>query len=157
MKLYLAHPISGQSAEYIFKYYDGAIEELKGNFEILYPMLGKGYFRNNPIEKFKPAGYTISPVSTNHAIKERDKWMVTQSDIVFLDFTGAASISIGCCMELAWADLLGKHTVVVIDDLHNHAFVLDCADIVFTNYDEAIAYLKLFKLQEDCHEKHKYV
>lgn len=146
MNIYLAHPISGQTREEIFKYYDKAILDLGENFKVFHPMLGKDYLRNDPKERAKPAGQnSLNPVATNHAIKERDKWMVTQSDVVFLDFTGAERISIGCCMELAWADLLGKHTVVVIDELHNHAFVLDCADIVFNNYDEALEYLKLFK------------
>jgi nucleoside 2-deoxyribosyltransferase len=147
MKVYLAHPISGQTFEEVFNYYDKARKELGEFFEILSPMTGKGEFRNNPIEKAKPAGQnSTNPVCSNHAIKERDKWMVTQSDIVFLDLTGATAISIGCMMELAWADLLGKHTVVVINDLHNHAFVLECADIIFSSYEEAVDYLRNFKI-----------
>lgn len=144
LTIYLAHPISGLSGDEVFGYYNKAKEDLKDCFEILYPMLGKQYLRNDP--KYRAEGYEF-PVSTNHAIHERDKWMVQTSDIVFVDFTGAKSISIGCCMELAWADLLGKHSLVVMDEsgLHNHAFVLDTADIVFKSYDEAIQYLKEFK------------
>ena len=145
MKIYLAHPISGQSGDQVFAYYDKAKEDLKGMYEILQPMAGKRYMRNDP--KFRAVDYKNS-VSTNHAIKERDKWMVTQSDIVFVDFTGAERVSIGCCMELAWADLLGKHTIVVIDEIHNHGFVKDCADIEFSSYQEAIDYLMDFAKME---------
>jgi nucleoside 2-deoxyribosyltransferase len=144
LKIYLAHPISGLSADEVYEYYDKAVRELKDNFEILYPMLGKRYLRNEI--KFKAEGYQ-NPVNTNHAIKERDKWMIQESDIVFIDFTGSKIVSMGCCMELAWADLLGKHTIVVLEkgNIHRHAFILDSADIVFETYDEAIEYLKEFK------------
>lgn len=132
----------------MFQYYNKACVALSGTFEILYPMLAKDYLRNEP--KYKAEGYQ-NPVSTNHAIKERDKWMVRNSDLVFVDFSGAKGISIGCCMELAWADLLGKHTVVVIDEnnYHKHAFVLDCAHIVFYNYNDAIKYLKEFGRRDE--------
>jgi nucleoside 2-deoxyribosyltransferase len=139
MRIYLAHPISGLSGDDVFGYYEKARNQLSDVFEVLYPMLGKGYLRNEA--KYAPLGYKF-PVSTDHAIKERDRWMVQSSDVVFVDFTGAKSVSIGCCMELAWADLLGKHTVVVLDEIHRHAIVVDCADIVFPNYDDAIAYLR---------------
>jgi hypothetical protein len=141
MKIYLAHPISGMSGDEVFGYYEKAVNDLQGKYEILYPMLGKRYLRNEV--KYRAEGYTNFPVSTNHAIKERDRWMVSTSDIVFVDFTGAKAISIGCCMELAWADLLGKHSIIVMDEdkFHNHAFVLDCADIIFNTYEEAIKYL----------------
>jgi nucleoside 2-deoxyribosyltransferase len=145
MKIYLAHPISGQSADVVYGYYDNAVKLLKDSYEILYPMMGKRYLRTEI--KFKAEGYG-NPVSTNHAIKERDKWMVQESDIVFIDFTGSTIVSMGCCMELAWADLLGKHTIVVLEkeNIHRHAFILDSADIVFETYDEAIEYLREFKL-----------
>lgn len=144
MKIYLAHPISGLSADQVFEYYQKSIEKLKDSFEILYPMIGKGYLRTEI--KFKAEGYN-NPVSTNHAIKERDKWMVTQADVVFIDLTGSTIVSMGCCMELAWADLLGKHSIVVMEqgNIHRHAFVIDCADIIFETWDEAILYLQEFK------------
>jgi nucleoside 2-deoxyribosyltransferase len=144
MKIYLAHPISGLSADEVTGYYSQTVNKLKDSFEILYPMMGKRYLRNEI--KFKAEGYQ-NPVSTNHAIKERDKWMVQSSDIVFIDFTGAKIVSMGCCMELAWADLLGKHTIIVLEkeNIHRHAFILDSADIVFETYDEAIEYLVEFK------------
>lgn len=141
MKIYLAHPISGMSADEVFDYYDTTNNALRFDYEVLYPMLGKGYMRNEV--EFKAHGYDNMPVSTNHAIMNRDQWMVDQCDILFLDFTGAKSISIGCCMELAWAKLLKKHTVVVLDkdNIHKHAFVLECAHVIFETYDEAISYL----------------
>jgi|WetSurMetagenome_2_1015567.scaffolds.fasta_scaffold00049_18 nucleoside 2-deoxyribosyltransferase len=150
MKIYLAHPISGMTPEAVIDYYENLVKGLSDvGYDCLYPMIAKGYLRTDPKYRGEPLvtnGIT-NPVSTNHAIVERDKWMVTQSDIVLVDFSGAKIVSIGSCMELAWASLLGKHTIVVMDaeGLHKHAFILDCADIVFEKAGEAFEYLS--KLQ----------
>jgi nucleoside 2-deoxyribosyltransferase len=138
--LYLAHPISGLSYDQVVDYYRKAKEDLGLHYDIFCPMTGKGYLRTEI--NFKAVGYN-NPVSTNHAIKERDKWMIKTSDIVFIDLTGADRVSIGCCMELAWADMLDKHSIVVMEkeNIHRHAFVLECADLVFETYEEAVKYL----------------
>jgi nucleoside 2-deoxyribosyltransferase len=107
-------------------------------------MTAKGYLRTEI--KFKASGYQ-NPVSTNHAIYERDKWMVEQCDIVLMDLTYAKFASIGCTMELAWASLLNKHTIIVMgeDNVHRHAFILEAADIIFATMDDAIGYLRLLR------------
>jgi nucleoside 2-deoxyribosyltransferase len=71
--------------------------------------------------------------------------MVRNCDIILTDLTGMTRNSIGCCMEMAWASLLGKHSIVVMEkeNPHRHAFVLEAADIVFETLEEAIEYLKL--------------
>ncbi len=139
-KLYLAHPISGLSGKEIFQYYDGASDILSNHFDILSPMTGKNYLRN--IDMAKPTGYK-NAISNDHAIFQRDTWMVSQSDIVFCDFTGIERISIGCCMELAIASWLNKHTIVIMEktNIHSHAFVLEAADIIFECFDDGINYL----------------
>ncbi len=106
-------------------------------------MTGKTYLRNE-IE-FKASGYENFPASTNKAIKKRDKWMVKDSDIILVDFTECNGIvSIGSCMELAWADMMTKHTIAVMqkDNIHQHAFVLECSDIVFETMEDAYKYLE---------------
>ena len=111
-------------------------------FEALSPMANKEELR---IERpYESHGYTELPQVTDHAIFERDRWMVTQCDILFLDLSDTEKVSIGCMMELAWASLLGKHTVVVLpkDNVHTHAFVLEGADVIFETYDEAMVYMK---------------
>lgn len=139
MKIYLAGPISGLS-------YDDVVGRIHAyrmtlpEFEILSPMTGKEYLRNEI--DLKAYGYG-NPVSTNHAIYERDMWMVKQCDVVFADLMNAERVSIGTVMELAWASLLGKHTVVAMEpeNIHRHAFVLEAADIVFETATEAFKYI----------------
>jgi len=141
MKIYLARPISGHKGEDVFKYYEYLKSELEYNgYEVLCPMSGKGEIRTDV--EYKPTGYTL-PVATDKAIKSRDQWMVIQSDIVLLDLSEATEKSIGCMMELAWGDLLNKHTILVMkkNNIHSHAFVYECSDIVFETLNDAVEYL----------------
>jgi nucleoside 2-deoxyribosyltransferase len=109
-------------------------------YQVWHPMLGKENLRNEV--EFRAKDYR-HPVSTNHAIFGRDQWMVQQCDIILADLLDSTRVSIGTMYELAWASILGKHTLVIMDEdnLHQHSFVLESADIVFSAVKEAIAYL----------------
>ena len=141
-KIYLAHPISGQSADDVFNYYEHWIHVFAElGAEILCPMIAKGYLRTEM--KFKAHGYG-QPISTNRAIVGRDSWMVQQADIVLIDFIGADIVSIGCVSELAWAWQHKKHTIVTMgeDNIHQHAFVIQMADIILPDMVAAQLYLR---------------
>jgi len=142
MKIYLAGSISGCSYEEVTEKIKSKKERLeKAGYEIFSPMTGKNYLRTELV--FRAEGYK-NPPSTNHAIFERDKWMVNMVDIVLADLSGAKIASLGTAMELAWASLLGKYTVLVMeeDNIHRHAFILEAADIVFPTLEEAMLYLE---------------
>ena len=144
MKIYLAGPISGKSYDEVVNLYNEKIDIFtKMGYSVLCPMRGKSYLRNEL--EFKDHGYSNFPVSTNHAIFERDKWMVQTSDIVFADLLNSGErVSIGTVMELAWASYLGKHTIILLpeNNIHRHAFVLESADIIFENISDALKYFK---------------
>lgn len=143
MKIYTAGPISGQSYDQVMTRYRKQVVSLEDmGYDVVCPMTGKDYLRTE-IE-FKSHGYDKHPVSTNKAIKKRDRWMVGSVDIVLVDFTECNNIvSIGSCMELAWADELRKHSIVIMEEgnIHQHCFILECADIVFSTMEEAYTYL----------------
>jgi nucleoside 2-deoxyribosyltransferase len=105
-------------------------------------MTGKSEIRTEVKERFQPMDFK-NTIASNHGIFERDRWMVQQCDILYLDLTGTERVSIGCMMELAWAAILGKYAVVVMnkENIHRHAFVVEAADIIFENADIALAYL----------------
>lgn len=142
MKIYIAGSVSGKGYKEVMAYYKNLLNLFESmGFQTLYPMLGKEYLRNE--EEFKSRGYG-QPISTNHAIFERDKWMVTQCDILFVDFSQSEKVSIGSCFEIAWAASLGIHVISIIPEgnPHKHAFVLEASDIVFSTRDEALNYLE---------------
>lgn len=141
MKIYLAHPISGLSADVVFNYYDQTSRHLKENgIKVFSPMVAKDFLRNE-IE-FKPLGYQ-QPCTTNHALYNRDRWMVEMSDIVYANFMLADKVSIGMVMEIAWASLLRKHVVITMPEnsIHSHAFVHEAANVVFNNHEDAMDYI----------------
>lgn len=151
-KVYCARPISGETWETVVDYYNGIKTKLETlGFQVLQPMTGKSCIRTELTERFKPADHK-AVLASNHAIFERDQWMVRNCDILYLDLTGAQRVSIGSMMELAWASLLGKYTIVVMesdnDNIHRHAFVLEAADVIFSSADEALAYLAVFADQK---------
>lgn len=141
MKIYLARSISGLSYAEVMEEYGKTIAKLGAYYEILNPMTAKGHLKSEV--EFASYGKYTHPVSVGHAIYERDKWMVQSCDVLFADLSGTTKVSIGVMMELAWAALLGKHTVLILpeENIHTHTFVRESADIVFSEYDEAIDYL----------------
>jgi nucleoside 2-deoxyribosyltransferase len=142
MKIYLVHPISGLSYEEVVNYYSAKVKFCRDlGLEVLCPMTGKGYLRNEVA--LRAHGYDKHPASTNHAIFERDKWMVMQADMIYASFCGAKAVSIGSVMELAWASHLGKHSIVALEqeNIHRHAFVLGAADVIFDTEADADVYL----------------
>lgn len=152
MKIYLATPISGRSYDEVTNYYKETSESLhNAGYSVLCPMNGKTHLRTEV--EFKAHGYTDNPTSTNHAIIERDRWMVSQADIVYANLIGSKHASIGTCMELAWAHDKGKHTIVSMEDtnIHQHAFILETADIVFKTHEEAMSYLRNLLIPIEVH------
>jgi nucleoside 2-deoxyribosyltransferase len=152
LKVYLAGPMSGLEYKDIHKYFIGTAKKLKKfGFFVLHPLIGKDiYYKDNEI--IKATGRENIPLSTNRAIISRDKWMVNQCDILFLNFLNCGGhISTGTCMELAWGFDKGKHCVVIMEkeNVHKHAFILEAAHVIFDNIKDGINYMKNFQELQD--------
>lgn len=140
--IYLAHYISGYGYDEVVKYFKNTSTELKKmGYDVLHPMTGKEYLRNEI--KFKAEGYN-HPLSNNHSIVERDRWMVNQSDIVYCNLVGAKLVSIGSMFEIAWARMLGKFIILSMEkeNIHQHAFVIENASVVYETHEEALQLLE---------------
>lgn len=141
LRIYCVHPISGLSADDVFNYYDRTMKALTSfGYDVMIPMFGKDSLRTEL--KFKSHDYR-SPLTMNHSIFGRDKWMCTSSDIIYANFLGTGHVSIGSMFELAWGNIQNKQVIVVMDkeNIHQHAFVLEAATIVFETEQEALDYL----------------
>ncbi len=142
--IYLALPITGRGYDEVVNDIQNTKAQLEScGYHVIHPMTGKAYLRNEV--NFKAEGFS-KPVSTNHAIFERDMFMVKSCDIILVNFTFAKPTAIGMTMELAWASLLGKHAIIILppESPHRHAFILEAADIIFDNIEESIEYLRKF-------------
>lgn len=141
LTIYCARPMSGRTRDEIIVYYKRVGARLSdAGFKVFTPVYGKGYLRNLVSTA---ALDRRAPVVTDRALKQRDQWMVRNSDVIFVNLIGATQVSIGSVMELAWADVFGVHSVLVLDksDIHRHPIVLECADIIFPAEEEALLYL----------------
>jgi nucleoside 2-deoxyribosyltransferase len=144
MKIYIGGRISGLSYDEASGYFNDTKQILQElGYSVFSPMTAKDALRTETA--LRATDYK-NPVSTNHAIFERDKWCVQQADIFYLNLLACEKdnfVSIGGITELAWASILGKHTIVAMgkENIHRHAFVLEAADIVFETHDEAMSYL----------------
>lgn len=143
LSIYLIHPISGLTYEQVMGYYKEKRELYESlGYTVYSPMTGKKQLR--PEAEYRAHGIVGNPVATNHAIFERDVWMIQQADVLFADLLGCKCTSIGSCMELAIGSYLRKHTVAAIDQSnpHMHAFVLEAVDTLFETEPEARDYLR---------------
>jgi len=143
MKIYMVHPISGLSAETVFNYYKKNQKRLEAfGYQVLTPMYGKGFLRCE--KEFRSSDYK-NPCTTNHAIFDRDHWMVEQADVLYANLSLANMVSIGSMMELAWGKHLHKHIVLTLPEInvHRHAFVLEAASVIYTEHEESMEYLRM--------------
>ena|ERR1035437_2987036 len=141
LSIYCVHPISGQTADSVFEYYTRTAKTLSEyGYEVFHPMIGKNFLRTEL--KFKSADYR-HPLTNNHAIYERDKFMVLKADVIYANFIGTKIVSMGSMFELAWASFNNKLVIVTMeeDNIHRHAFVLEAASTVFSTEAEALDYL----------------
>lgn len=142
LSIYLAGSISGKTVEEVRDYFTNFTKMFSDmGYQVYSPMTGKGNLRVS--KTYDPLGYTL-PVATDHAIFNRDRWMVGKADIIFCNLFNSIHVSIGSMMELAWARELRKHIIIVMEErnIHEHAFVIECADIRFTDIDDAISYVE---------------
>jgi nucleoside 2-deoxyribosyltransferase len=130
-------------AQKVFDYYESMVKLFDGAI-VLTALTGTRTLR---MEDYPRRPDRHEPVFGDHAIVQKDQWMVEQADLIFMNLTNAKMVSIGCIMELAWAHQLGKHTVVLFEkgSIHDHAFVVEATDAWFgDNMEMAVKYIKGF-------------
>lgn len=134
---YLAGPITGVSYAGTTEWREAAIERLaQSGIKGLSPMRGKVY-----LEKFSEVPDHVDHVlSTMAGITARDRFDCLRCDVLLVNFIGATKVSIGTCMEIAWAD--SRHTPIVIameeGNPHWHSMVRQCAGFITPTLDQAL-------------------
>jgi hypothetical protein len=106
------------------------------------PMRAKDYLKGTVVtrELVESAGFLAdqytAATSSKRAIMMRDHFDCTRADLVFVNFIGAKTVSIGTVMEVAWG--FGKPVVIAMDDanLHQHPMIQE-AGLVVPTFDLA--------------------
>jgi nucleoside 2-deoxyribosyltransferase len=131
--VYLAGPISGLN-------YDGAedwrqwakAELIQFGIKALSPLREQEHMREIGIftDASKETIREKSPMSTPKGLTIRDRWDARRCNVLLVNLLGALKVSIGTCMEIAWADGLGTPIVCAIEpdgsNIHEHAMLMHC-------------------------------
>ena len=140
--IYCAGPISYCSYDEATLWRDNVKQMLSDKFEILSPMRGKEWLKNE--NSISPVGYDNRPISSSEEIFCRDTGDVQSCNIILVNFLDSQQISAGTMFEIGMAWTLKKEIIIVLEDgnIHNHIFVHQPATKVFNTINDAILYIK---------------
>lgn len=142
LKMYLAGPITGCSYKACTDWREYVTDQLP-ELECLSPMRAKKYLEGNAnISKcYEGDNWFKKAMSSGKGIMARDRWDCKRCDILFVNFAGASSVSIGTCMEVAWCD--GKKPIVaVLDEWHDHAMIKEAVTHPAPSLEQAVEIVK---------------
>lgn len=126
--VYLAGPISGLNFTEATDWRKETISQLAiVGIRGLSPMRGKEYLASLASISGHGREYEhMGVLSTPRAVMTRDHFDCTRCDVLLVNLLGAKSVSIGTCMELAWAFTRQIPTVCAIEkegNPHHHMMV----------------------------------
>jgi nucleoside 2-deoxyribosyltransferase len=140
--VYLAGPISGLTFAGCTDWRRWAANELlDAGIKPLSPLRGKEYL--DGIGELSPvcAGYAhLGALSTPKGIMTRDRFDATRCDVLLVNLLGAARVSIGTVMEIAWADAKRTPIVCAIEEgnLHHHGMLHEACGFMVPTLAEAL-------------------
>ena len=139
-KVYLGGIISGLRFDKANAWREEAIKKLTAyNIKAASPLRGKDHLKDKTVLHKK--GFEGNVMSTQKGITTRDRWDVMTCDLVIMNLLGAEGCSIGCSMEIAWADLCRTPVILVMEkrgNPHEHAMLLECIDYRVDTMEQAI-------------------
>lgn len=143
--VYLAGPIAGLGYAAAVDWRDDVIAQLAADdIKGLSPMRAKEYLKH--VERDVGFSATceeyghLSPMSSPRGIMTRDRYDATRCDVLLVNLIGAARVSVGTVMEIAWADLCRTPIVVAMEpgNVHEHAMVNEAIGFRCGTLDEAV-------------------
>lgn len=153
LSVYLAGPITGCNYGEATDWRELVADALGEDFICLSPMRAKEYLENETdIAKsydaeYEEGGGLASALSSAKGINARDAWDCRTADVVFVNFLGAKRVSIGTCMEVAWAFESRKPCIIVQEhgNIHEHPMMYESASFVVEDLETGIAVLKALR------------
>lgn len=140
--IYMAGPISGLSFEECYEWRQVCQKALQPHIQAINPLRAKSYLWDS--KKIEDC-YQESLLSTQRGITSRDHFDCKRADMLLVNVMGAKTVSIGTCMEVAWAKAYNKPVVLIMEDegnLHDHCMIRECCDFRVNNLTDAIEIVK---------------
>lgn len=147
-RVYLCGPMTGLSVKSANEWRVAARAHLPPpDFELISPLRGKTGidYGTSGIPCVGKALEAYPALSQAPGIFGRDRFDVQRSDVLLANFLGAPRVSIGSCFELAWASLLQKPYILVMEpegNPHDHVFVTQTATYRVASLEEGCALIK---------------
>lgn len=141
-KVYLAGPISGLSWSEATEWRKQVHDELaEFGIQCLSPLRFKDFLES---ETSIRDSYPDHALASTRGIYTRDRWDVSRSDLILVNFLGTTKVSIGTVIEIAWADMLNKPIVYLTDEgnIHNHAMIMEAVGFPVYTLEDAIDTIK---------------
>ena len=148
-KVYLAGIISGASYGDAIGWREWAAKELAlAGITGASPMRWKSHLNDEDV--LDPMGYSGNVLSAPKGIITRDRWDVMTCDLIIANLLHAEKVSIGTVMEIAWADLLRKPIITVMEDdnIHHHCMLNPASGFIVPTLDDAVRIAKRILIYE---------
>lgn len=153
--LYLSGPITGCTYEGCTSWRQYVAQRLAHDIVPVSPLRGKEYLKTMPA---MPHTLETHVMSSQRGIMTRDRYDTMACDGLFANLLGVTwaeldkaaaegdvrrvRASLGTVMEVAWADMLRKPIILVMeaeDNIHDHPMIRDAAGYRVETLDEGIA------------------
>jgi nucleoside 2-deoxyribosyltransferase len=143
--VYAAGPITGLSFTGATDWRNTLQVLLKDKVQVLSPLRSKDYLKDEKVigdsyEQEKIDSPLTHVLSSSRGITTRDRNDVMNSDIILVNLLGATKVSIGTVMEIAWADMLRKPVVLIMEkngNVHDHAMIRECVGFRVETLEQA--------------------
>lgn len=141
--VYLAGPIAGLTFDAAADWRNQAIRELHdAGIKGLSPLRAKEYLRDAGVLSGHGLEYAHrGPMSLPRGVMTRDHYDATRCDVLLVNLLGATTVSIGTCMEIAWAFAIRTPIVCAIEDEgnpHAHMMIVEAIGFRVSALDDAI-------------------
>jgi len=141
-KVYLAGPIRGLNFDGASNWRDHATSELEKHGVTGYsPLRAKKHLLEHLDVLDERRNKVDHPIVSPQGVVGRDRFDVQTCDLMLVNLLGATEVSIGTMFELAWADILRKPVILVMEDegsIHEHFFIRQTVMYSVQDLDEAI-------------------
>lgn len=136
--VYLAGPISGLTYEEANNWRCHIRVDLAPDIICFDPMRGQEYLKDFGVLE---GAYESDPMTTARAIMIRDHWDCMRADLIIANFVDVKRISIGTCMEIAFAFAYRKPLIAIMEigNPHDHPMVKEAVSYWAHNIGDAAA------------------
>jgi nucleoside 2-deoxyribosyltransferase len=147
--VYLAGPITGLSYEGCEGWKPEARKLIDQHIALYSPLRGKDYLR--PLKVVEDQHESLDILSGQRGITYRDFHDVSRADLLLVNMLGAKRVSIGTCIEIAWAFSMKKPVICVMEaegNPNDHSMLRECCSLIVQDMAKACELVNKFLLPD---------